>query len=541
MLFPRKLTRRSLLIGSTVAFVANSGRPARALGGYPFTLGVASGNPAPDGVVLWTRLAPEPLSPDPERPGGMPSVPVPVGWEVADDPAMRHVVRRGQADAEPAFAHSVHVECRGLEPGRDYWYRFTAGGEASLTGHTRTAPARGAPLGGLHFGFCSCANYEWGYFSAYRHLAAEAPDLVLFLGDYIYEYASRSDKRVRDHSDGVEATDLRTYRNRHAQYKTDPDLQLLHAAAPCLATWDDHEVQNDYADRWAQDFADPTAFLARRAAAYRAFWEHMPLPLSALPKGPDATIYGRFDFGDLARFYVVDGRQHRSRLACDSGSKGGGRQLIDATCPERLDPARSYLGMAQEAWLHKQFREQQGSEAARWNLLAQQQLMAELRERTDEGEVAHWSDDWSGYPAARQRLLTQMRDSRLANPVVLGGDIHSFWANDLKLDFDNPGSPVVASEFVGSSITSPPPPYEKFAAWVAENPHIHFFESRKRGYVSVDLTPQRMAVAFRAVDQVRDPSSEIATLRRFTVENGRPGVQPVTRVRDIQDTDNDRR
>jgi alkaline phosphatase D len=313
MLPRRTTTRRALLTGATASFVASGSGRARAAAGYPFTLGVASGNPAPDGVVLWTRLAPEPLSPDPERPGGMPPLVVPVRWEIADDPAMRRVVQSGDADAEPEFAHSVHIECSELEPGRDYWYRFTAAGEASLTGHTRTAPALGAPLGRLRFGFCSCANYEWGYFSAYRHLAAEAPDLVLFLGDYIYEYASRSDKRVRDHSDGVEATDLRTYRNRHAQYKTDPDLQLLHAAAPCLATWDDHEVQNDYADRWSQDYADPTAFLARRAAAYRAFWEHMPLPRSAMPKGPDATIYGRFDFGDLASFLVVDGRQYRSR------------------------------------------------------------------------------------------------------------------------------------------------------------------------------------------------------------------------------------
>jgi alkaline phosphatase D len=455
----------------------------------------------------------------------MPPVAVPVRWEIAEDSTMRRVVQRGDVDTEPEFAHSVHIECTGLEPGRDYWYRFIAGGEASLTGHTSTAPARGAPLARLRFGFCSCANYEHGYFSAYRHLAAETPDLVLFLGDYIYEYASRSEKRVRDHSDGVEATDLRTYRNRHAQYKTDPDLQKLHAASPCLVTWDDHEVQNDYADRWSVDFADPQAFLARRAAAYRAFWEHMPLPRSALPKGPDATIYGRFDFGDLASFFVVDSRQYRSRLACDTGPRGGGRQLVDATCPERLDPARTSLGMAQEAWLYGQFRMPSARWPARWNILAQQQLMAEFKERTDNGEIAHWSDDWNGYPAARQRLLQQIRDTRLPNPVVIGGDIHSFWANDLKLDFDDSRAPVIASEFVGSSITATPPPHGKFVAWVAENPHIHFFESRKRGYVSVELMPQRMEVTFRAVSHVRDPAADVATLRRFVVESGRPGPQ----------------
>jgi len=252
----------------------------------------------------------------------------------------------------------------------------------------------------------------------------------------------------------------------------------------------------------------------------------MPLPLSALPKGPDATIYSRCDFGDLASFYVVDSRQYRSRLACDSGPRGGAKQLVDATCPERLDPARSYLGMAQEAWLYGQFRTRQSPGPARWNILAQQQLMAEFKERLDNGEISYWSDDWNGYPAARQRLLQQMRDTSLPNPVVIGGDIHSFWANDLKLDFDDPAAPVVASEFVGSSITSNPPPYAKFAAWVAENPHIHFFESRKRGYVSVDLSPQQIAVTFRAIDQVRDPAAEVATLRRFVVEDGRPGPQP---------------
>jgi alkaline phosphatase D len=518
MPLPRTLTRRTLLTGSAAALRATRIRPARAAE-YPFTLGVASGSPRPDGIVLWTRLAPEPLSPDPERPGGMPPEAVPVQWEVAADEGMRRVVQRGSIEAEAEFAHSLHVECAGLEPGREYWYRFTAAGEASPIGHTRTAPARGAALDRLRFGFVSCANYELGHFSGYRHLAAEQPELVLFLGDYIYESASRSDRKVRTHSDGVEATDLRTYRNRHAQYKTDPDLQALHAAAPCLVTWDDHEVQNDYADHWSQNFDNPAFFLARRAAAYRAFWEHMPLPRSAMPRGPDATIYGRCDLGDLATFLVLDSRQYRSRLACDSGPRGGGRQLIDATCPERLDPRRSYLGAAQEAWLSRQLR----TAPARWNLLAQQQLMADFAERLDSGEVSHWSDDWNGFPAARERLLREIGGSGLANPVVLGGDIHSFWANELKLDWQDPAAPIVATEFVGSSITSPGVPHAKFAAWTAENPHVKFFDARQRGYVSVDLWPARMEVAFRALANVRDPGSEVSTLARFVVEDGRPG------------------
>jgi len=321
MIHRRTLTRRTLLTGSAGALITLRAWPARAAD-YPFTLGVASGNPRSDGVVLWTRLAPEPLSPDLERPGGMAPATVSVRWEVAEDEGMQRVARRGTAEAEAEFAHSLHVECGGLEPGRDYWYRFVVGGEASPVGRTRTAPAPGAAVDRLRFAFVSCANYELGYFSAYRHLAAERPDFVLFLGDYIYESASQSDRRVRSHSDGVEATDLRTYRNRHAQYKTDPDLQKLHATAPCLITWDDHEVQNDYADYWSLSFNDPAAFLARRAAAYRAFWEHMPLPRAAMPRGPDARIFGRFDFGALATFLVLDGRQYRSRLACDLGPRG---------------------------------------------------------------------------------------------------------------------------------------------------------------------------------------------------------------------------
>ena len=524
MILRRTLSRRALLTGSAAAYIAGRARPLRAQRrGYPFTLGVASGYPSPDGAVLWTRLAPEPLSPDPDRSGGMPPVVVPVDWEVAADPNMSQVVQRGAAEADPREAHSVHVECRGLEPGREYWYRFIAGGETSPTGRTRTAPQRAAPLAGLRFGFTSCANYELGYFSAYRHLAAENPDLVLFLGDYFYEYFSKSPKKLRDHSDGVPATDLRTYRNRHAQYKTDPDLQALHAAAPCLAVWDDHEVDNDYADDRSQFFAEPAAFLARRAAAYRAYWEHMPLPLRARPHGPNAALYGRVDFGDLASFLLLDGRQHRSPPACAKPPWGGARPLVDKSCPERLDPRRSYLGEAQEAWLYGEFRDV----PARWNVLAQPQLMAEFKERLGDGAISYWSEDWNGYPAARQLLLQQIADSRLANPVVLGGDIHSFWANDLKLDFDDPAAPVIASEFVGTSVTSNGPPYEKFMAWAADNPHVRFFDSRKRGYVSAELRPERLEIAFRAIADVRDPQTGVSTLRRFVVENGHPGPQKV--------------
>jgi len=514
------MTRRSVLLGTAAALTASRSRLLFAGTEYPFPFGVASGNPTPDGIVLWTRLAPDPLSPDPERPGGMPPDAVPVCWEIAADPGMKRLVKSGTENAEAAHAHSLHIECSGLEAGHDYWYRFIAGGAASPTGFFRTAPAKGSTAKKLHFGFVSCAHYELGYFSAYRHLADEAPDLVLFLGDYIYEYVSKSPRKVRMHSDGVDAADLRTYRNRYAQYRTDADLQRLHATAPCLMTWDDHEVQNDYSDRWSQTFDDPQTFLARRAAAYRAYWEHMPLPRSAMPRGPDATIYGRHDFGDLASFLVVDNRQYRSRLACDGPPKGGGKQVTDEACPERLEPQRSVYGAAQEAWLYDQFRHPSG----RWTLLAQQQLMAELKERLGDGKISHWTEDWNGFPAARRRLLQAVADSGTPNPVVLGGDIHSFWASDLKIDFDDPKAPTVATEFVGTSVTSPGPPYGRFSRWLPDNPHIQFFDSRRRGYASAKLRPDRMEVAFRAISDVTQPDANVSTLQHFAVEAGRPGI-----------------
>jgi alkaline phosphatase D len=488
----------------------------------PFALGVAAGDPAPDGFVLWTRLAPDPLSADPATPGGMRGGDVPVAYEIATDPQMRDIVRRGDAIAEAAFAWSVHVEVAGLAPGGPYWYRFTSGGAASRVGRATTTPAPGSRLDKLRFAFVSCSNYELGYFSAYRHAADEQPDLVIFLGDYIYEVMMTRFPTVRRHSDGVVASTLPTYRNRYAQYRLDPDLQRLHAEVPALMTWDDHEVQNDYADQWSETFDDPQKFLLRRAAAYQAFYEHMPVrPSLSRPHGPDMRVYDRFAFGDLVAFSVLDGRQYRSREACYAPpNHGGGHQETDASCPERRDPTRSYLGLAQEQWLYDGL----AKSTARWNVIAQDVLMAELRERDEKNEVAFWTDDWNGYPASRTRLLTHIRDSRVANPVVIGGDIHSFWTNDLKLDLADPKSPTVATEFVGTSITSNGPPYDTFVKWLPDNPHVKFFESRLRGYVLVDVAPERMTTRLRTVSDVRDPNATVATLRTFVVESGRAGA-----------------
>ncbi len=492
-----------------------------AAGADPFSLGVASGAPRPDGFVLWTRLAPEPLSSNPETPGGMRGGDVSVAYEIARDPTMRDVIRRGEASAEQAFAYSVHLDVAGLEPGRPYWYRFISGDAVSRTGRAATLPAPGSRLDRLRFGFVSCSNYEHGYFSGYRYLADENPEFVLFLGDYIYEYIEERRPTVRRHSDGIEAATLPTYRNRYAQYRLDQDLQRLHAEAPALVTWDDHEVQDDYADKWSKFFDDPAQFLIRRAAAYRAFYEHMPVrPILSRPEGPTMRVYDRFSFGDLIEISMIDGRQYRSREACYAPPNKGGTHLeSDASCPERRDTGRTMLGFAQEAWLHANLAHSK----AQWNLIAQDVLMAQLRIKQD-GGFGFSTDDWDGYPANRARLLKRIHDSQVSNPVVIGGDAHCYFANDLRLDFDDVVAPVVATEFVGTSISSYGPPHEMIAQALPDNPHVRFFESRRRGYVAIDLERAHMQVRMRAVSDATDPKADIATLRTFAVEGGHPGV-----------------
>ncbi len=496
--------------------------PSWGAAGDPFSLGVAAGAPRADGFVLWTRLAPDPLSSNPQTPGGMHGGDVTIGYEIASDPAMREIVRHGEATAEQAFAYSVHLDVGGLEPGRPYWYRFLSGDAASRIGRASTLPARGAPLDKLRFGFVSCSNYEHGYFSAYRHLADENPEFVLFLGDYIYEYVEERRPTVRRHSDGIEAATLPTYRNRYAQYRLDPDLQRLHAEAPALATWDDHEVQNDYADKYSEYFDDPELFLQRRAAAYRAFYEHMPLrPILSRPEGPVMRVYDRFTFGDLIEISLLDGRQYRSREACYAPpNKLGAHLETDAGCPERREAGRTMLGFAQETWLNIALAHSK----AQWNLIAQDVLMAQVRIKQQGADYGFSTDDWDGYPANRARLIKRIHDTQVSNPVVVGGDIHSFFANDLKLDFDDPASPVVATEFVGTSISSYGPPYDPIAQSLSDNPHVHFFESRRRGYSCVDLERTQMQVRMRVVSDVRDPKADVSTLRTFATEAGKPGV-----------------
>lgn len=500
-------TRRLVLAGAALApaiwtHAAAQGR----LAGGPFKVGVASGEPLPGSVVLWTRLVVDPTAMD----AGMPRAPVAVRWELAEDPGLKTIVQRGEATARPEAGHSVHVEVEGLKPDRPYWYRFDAAGHSSAVGRTRTAPEPGADVQRLRIAYGSCQKWESGFYAAHRHLAADEPDLVLFLGDYIYEkMLDRGEGVVRPHPN-QDALDLATYRQRYAWYKADPDLQAAHAAAPWVVTWDDHEVSNDYGGDADRTPLTPELFLKRRAAAYQVYWENMPLRRNQRPKGPDMALYRSLDWGRLARLAVLDDRQYRNRRTCDAMSVG---KRIPYDCAERADETRSILGRPQEKWL----ADRVSGSPARWNLLGQQTLMGELR--VEDGKVSN--DGWDGYPATRRRILETWRDAKVSNPVALGGDVHCFFAGDLALDRKGP---VIGTEFVGGSITSLGRANKSLDGARLVNPHLKYAEGETRGYGRVDLTPTACTVTFRGVENALDKASGVKDLATFVVESGRAGV-----------------
>ena len=516
-------TRRTLLQGAALtgsAALIGIGAMARGAwaNGQPFSLGVASGEPVPDGMVLWTRLAPAPLAAD----GGMGQRRVPVRWEIAEDAQFQRV-RSGTTMALPEHGHAVHVEVSGLRPGRVYWYRFIAEGEVSPVGRTRTAPAPGAVVDRLRLAFASCQKYEVGFYAAWRHMVADDPDLIFFLGDYIYE-GDPSDKGVRRHKN-PEPKDVAGYRVRYASYKTDPLLQAAHHAAPWIVTWDDHEVANNYAANLDEHDGDIAQFMRRRAAAYQVYWEHMPLRASARPTGADMRLYRTLDWGALAQFQVIDDRQYRSRPACQP--PGTFEQHRDAItlrpeCAERHDPARSILGARQEHWLMGRL----GATRAQWNMLTQQTLMMPYRridpEHAELAPSVYNQDGWEGYPATRERIIRQWRDAKTPNPVILSGDIHAFVAADHVDPVD--AKRIVAAEFVGGSITSLNHD-ATLKPGMARNPNFRFAENEVRGYGRADVTRARCEVAFRGLADATDEKSGVRDLARFTVESGRTGIQ----------------
>jgi alkaline phosphatase D len=514
-----RLSRRDLLkIAGTVGLAAIA-RPIAALQTlarplfmtYPFTLGVASGDPVPDGVVLWTRLAPAPL-----EGGGMPMTNVEVHWEIAADQTFRTMTQRGTEIARPELGHSVHVEAAGLQPGRDYWYRFRAGDEVSPVGRTKTAPAAGAGVDRLRFAVCGCSHYESGYFTAYRRIAEEQFDFVLHTGDYIYEgrgHGGRSAVAVRQHQ-GQEIYTVVDYRNRYAQYKSDPDLLAAHASAPFIVSWDDHEVDNDYAGDRDENETPSELFLLRKAAAYQAYYETMPLRRQALPAGSRMRLYRRLQFGGLLDLSVLDTRQYRSKQACGGGSK--------PACAEAIDPGRTMLGAEQEKWLFENL----ASTRATWTVLGQQ-VPTFARDAQKINPAARFPmDKWDGYVAARNRLYARLKDTKAPNPVVLSGDVHQHYGGDLKLDFTRPDSETVGVEFTNTAITSGGDGADVSATWEqikSDNPHIKY-HSGLRGYIACTATPSAMRADFKVLDRVtvRDQPARIGG--SLVVEAGRRGA-----------------
>lgn len=507
--------RRSLLTGvGGLALFAGLARhsPVLAAPGFtsdPFSLGVAAGDPLPDGFVIWTRLAPKPLEPH----GGMAPASVVVRWEVAEDERFARIAQSGEALARPELAHSVHVEVEGLRPGRPYWYRFFIDGSAhSETGMAKTAPAPGVVPARLRIVNAGCQSYPHGWYDAWRYISRE-PDLdaVFHYGDYIYEYGATrkiiTDEagRVVDRSHiGDEIYSLDDYRLRYAQYKADPDLRAAHAAAAFIVTFDDHEVDNDWVSDFDQDGTPPELFALRKASAMQAWYEHMPIRRAQMPHPGGITMYRRLDYGQLLRLHALDTRSFRSDQLC---VKDGQRNC------RRVDgPESTVLGAAQEAWLAAGLRNQ-----ARWNLIAQQVRMMPLLRSGADVPLA-LTDQWSGYPAARARLVKSITDAKLTNVIVATGDAHVHNVGTVPLRDEEIGGPAAAVEFLATSITSDGDgaPQSKATLSYKGSPNLALANAQ-RGYMCFEITPKEWRTDVNVLDRVQRRGGTLSRLARFTV------------------------
>lgn len=519
MLQRRDLIRLAAVSASTLWLPRSSWSQPR-LTADPFALGVASGSPTHDSVVLWTRL----LSTEPLAGAAT------VRWELAHDEGFTRIARQGQVQAVPELAHAVHAEVTGLAPDRWYYYRFMVGDAVSPTGRTRTFPAPDARVNRLRLAYASCQRWEHGYYAAWRHMRAEELDAVLFLGDYIYEYPSLPNA-VRPVTGGWVLT-LEDYRQRYALHKSDADLQAMHAACPWLMTWDDHEVQNDYAGlhegSGVLGMGSVPDFAARRAAAYQAYYEHMPLrasvltqSLAGLARGAEMRLYGQVPYGRLATLYLLDSRQYRDRQPCLKNGKPGGSLVDPASCAVWGDTQRSYLGAAQEQWVEQALARSGGQ----WNVLGQQTLFG-MRDAQPGAGQRLWNDGWDGYAAARTRLTNALQQHRVSNPVLLGGDVHENWVGHVLADYANPASPAVGVEFCGTSISSRAGGAGKVGERLAENPHFVFGDGQHRGYGVAEFTPRGLTATLRGVEDATRRDSALRTLARFEVPAGRSEIAP---------------
>ncbi|MFF9271566.1 alkaline phosphatase D family protein [Streptomyces rochei] len=532
----RRTVVKAAAAGAVLAAPLAAALPAGAVGAAPaFLHGVASGDPLPDGVLLWTRVTPVPEA----VPGSGTGPDTEVNWVVATDRDFTNVVAKGSVTATAASDHTVKADVRGLAPATDYWFRFSAGPTDSPAARTRTAPAADAAVAGLRFGVVSCANWEAGHFSSYRHLAARGDlDAWLHLGDYIYEYGSGEygtrDTVVRPHAPAHEILTLADYRVRHGRYKTDPDLQALHATAPVVAIWDDHEIANDAWSGGAENHTEGAegAWAARQAAAKQAYFEWMPVrPAIA------GTTYRRLRFGKLADLSLLDLRTFRSQQV----SLGDGR--VD-------DPERTLTGRAQMDWLKSGL----ASSDTTWRLVGNSVMispfaigsipaellkpLAELLGLPKEG-LALNTDQWDGYTDDRRELLAHLRANGVRNTVFLTGDIHMAWANDVPHNAATyPLSASAATEFVVTSVTSdnlddivkvPEGTVSAIAAPVirAANRHVHWVDTDRHGYGVLDVTAERTQMDFYVVSDRTDPGATSKWARSYRT---RSGTQRVERV-----------
>jgi len=497
----------TLLAASTLSASALGATRLARVTANPFYLGVASGDPRPDSVVIWTRLARETLGNALSR-----NEPVAVDYEIAETANFSTIYRKGSAAALPELGYSVHLDLQGLNPGKEYYYRWMLGGEVSNVGRTKTAPALDATTESFRFGFASCQQYEHGYFTALDHMAKERFDLIVHLGDYIYEETWGANN-VRHHN-APEIYTLDDYRARYELYKQDLDLQAAHASAPWAVTWDDHEVDDNYANAIAVDEQTPKQLLIRRAAAYQAFYEFMPIRLPSGRQGASMQIYRPLQFGTLMDMIILDTRQYRNDQACGDGMK--------PSCDQHREPNRTLLGEAQKDWLFKRLR----NSGSTWNVMAQQVMMGRLLRRNEQEEEMFLMDIWDGYPDERDELLARLKSAQTPNPIVLTGDIHSNWVNNILSDFSNESSEVIATEFVGTSITSGGDGSDASntaAQTLSDNSHVKFY-NRQRGYVSCYLSKDLWQSDYKILDKVSEPGHPIRTRASFVVEAGNPGA-----------------
>ena len=490
-------------VASTSVSPTTSPVPPTDLSGDPFTLGVASGDPTDQSVILWTRLAIDSLNG-----GGMPAKDIEVLWEVSSTDAFDDIVSSGLVTAEERFGHAVHIDVP-LSTGESIvFYRFRIGDYVSPIGKTRLSSPSGSTTP-IKVAAVSCQNYTDGFYNAYADLVEQSPDLVTFLGDYIYEsgVGTLDATTVRLHNSD-EIKDLVAYRNRYALYRSDPLLQAAHAVCPWVITWDDHEVENNYANLTPQDSADAEGHAARRAVAYQAWWEHMPVRLSP-PTDESLTIYRQFSWGDLLNLLVVDGRQYRDDQAC-----GDAVLSTQPACDEALDPARTMLGAEQEKW----FSENINDTTKVWNVMANQTVMTDIRL----GAAVLNYDQWDGYAPDRNRILSDVVDQGVENFVVLTGDIHLAGVGQLTID-SNPTT-AMGAEFVSTSISSSGNVSTDTEGLLIALPNIIDAETSHRGYTLHILTANDWTAEYRIVENNLVEDSSTSVWKTFKVMAGSPAI-----------------